>query len=100
GADGLHGEPMTEDGVMPHLVQLAVRESQARSAAEMHGLTAAHVHVEALVAALHERAELVDRGDVLDAVAELPGDVSRVLGERGTGLPTDPAPVRVLQRLR
>ena len=65
----------------------------------MHLLPAADLDVDPLVAALHERGELVDRKEVLHAVAELPGDVAGVGGECLGGVLRLPAAVPVLERL-
>jgi hypothetical protein len=73
GADGLDGQAVPEDGVVADLVQLARREPQPRSGADVQRLAAADLHVDALVAPFHEGGELVDREQVLDPVAELLG---------------------------
>ena len=64
----------------------------------MH-LLPADIEVEPLVASVHERGELVDREEVLDAVAELLGHVPGEVGER-LGGSFDCQPPCVLERLR
>jgi hypothetical protein len=56
--------PRAEHGVMLDLPQLRVGEPHPRCAPELDRL-AADLHVDELVSALHERAELVDREVVL-----------------------------------
>src|SRR5262249_26090431 len=98
-ADRLNGESMTEDRVMPHLVELAVRQPQPRPPAEVQGFPAADLHVEPLVAALDERSELINREEVLHAIAELLCARARVVGEGLGGVLRYPTAVLVLERL-
>ena len=46
---------MGQHGVVTDLLEVGVREPQPRCGAEVHGLAAAHVDVEPLVAAFDER---------------------------------------------
>src|SRR5215510_57060 len=85
---------------MTHLVELPVREPRPRSTAEMNRFAAADLHVEPLVTALDERAELVNREEVLDAIAKLPGHVAGVVGKGLRGVLRLPPAVLVLERLR
>src|SRR5262249_19334290 len=96
---GLYRQAVAEDGVMPDLPELRIREPQPRCASELNRL-ASHLHVDELIATLHERPELVDREVVLDAVAELLGHVPRVVGKGLRGLDRLPAAVFVLEGLR
>ena len=93
-----NGEAVSEHGVVPDLLQLGVREAQPRRATQVNGLPA-DLHVDPLVAGLHERGELVDREEVLDPIAELLGDVPGVVGERLRRLLRLPAAVLVLECL-
>src|SRR5690606_13868015 len=47
-ADRLNGEPVAEDGVMTHLLELGVRHGHTGCGAEVNGLAAADLHVDAL----------------------------------------------------
>ncbi len=47
-ADRLDGEPVAEDGVMTHLLELGVRHGHTGCGAEVNGLAAADLHVDAL----------------------------------------------------
>src|SRR5262245_63240545 len=85
---------------MAHLVEIAVRQLQSGRAAKVQRLASTDLRVEALVASLDERAELVDRKEVLDAIAEVLGDVPRVVGEGLGGVLRLPAAVFVLECLR
>jgi hypothetical protein len=100
GADRLDSEAVAEHGVMPNLLQIGIGEPKARSRSEMHLLPAADLDVEPLIAPFDERRELVDREVVLHAVAEVPGYVARIFGERLRRLLRLPAPVFVVERLR
>src|SRR5262245_7023943 len=82
GADRLNREAMAQHSVVAHLVELAVRKLQPRGAAQVHGLSAADPYIEPLVAALHERSELVDREEVFDSVTNLLGHVTRIVCKR------------------
>jgi hypothetical protein len=57
----------------PHLIELAVGELQPWRAAEVHGLAATDLDVESLVSAFDEGTKLVDREEVLHAIAEFLG---------------------------
>ncbi len=77
-----------------------IGEAQSGRGAKVHRLPAADLHVESLVATLHERGELVDGEVVFHAVAELSGDIASVVPERPGRLLRLPAAVPVLERLR
>ena len=87
-ADGLHGQAVAEHGVVPRLVEPPRRQLQP-----------GRVDADA-VAELDERAELVDREDVLHAIGQPLGDVAGVVGERLRRVARFPAADAVLQRLR
>ncbi len=61
---------------------------------------AAHVQLDPAVPHVHERVKLVEREEVLDAVAQLLGHVTGVVREGLGGVARLPALVLVLQRLR
>src|SRR5262249_35036554 len=99
-ADRLHGEAVAEDSVVAYLVELASRQLQAWGAAQVHGLPTPNLDVEPLVAAFHERAELIDGEVVLHPAAELLGHVARIVSEGLRCVLGPPAAVLVLQILR
>jgi hypothetical protein len=90
---------MTEDGVVADLLQLRIGEPQPRGGAQVDGLAPADLRVGSLVPGLHEGGEFVDGEVVLDAVAELLGEVAGVVGERLGCLDRPPAAVAVLEGL-
>src|SRR5262249_60813767 len=86
GADCLNCESVTQYSVMTHLVEFAIRQPQPRRPAEMQLFTPTYLHVETLVTALYERAEFINREEMLHSIAELPGDVPAIVGERFRGV--------------
>jgi hypothetical protein len=88
-----------EHGVVPHLVQLGIRKHKRRCEQYAVRLATANVGFHALMAVVGKRAELVEREDVLDAVAELLRQIARVLAERLRGVGRLPAAEPVLKRL-
>jgi hypothetical protein len=85
---------------MTHLVELARRKPQPWSTAEVDYPASTDLHVQTLIAVLDERAELIDREEVLHSIAKLPGDVARVVGEGLRRVLRLPTAVLVLKRLR
>ena len=65
----------------------------------MHRLPSTRLHLDDLVATLHEGGELVDGEVVFHAVAQLLGHLAGVVSERLHRFLGPPAPVPVLQRL-
>src|SRR6185437_3374337 len=88
GADGLYREPVAEYPVMTRLIEARRRQLEAR-----------RVDADA-VPQLHERAELIDRENVLHPVGDMLGDVAGVLAERLGRLARLPAADTVLECLR
>jgi hypothetical protein len=97
GPDGLDGQAVTQHGVVADLLELGIRQPQARGGAQVEGLAPADLDVDALVAPFHEGGELVDGEVVLDPVAQLLGDVAGVVGERLGRVGRPPAAVPVLE---
>src|SRR5215471_4923968 len=96
--NGLYRHPVTENGVVPNLIEFGSRQPQAGGKRDVHR-AARNRYLHALMTHVHERAELVDRKEVVDTVTELVGHVAGVVREclrRVTVLP----PVLVLQSLR
>src|SRR5215813_1504885 len=100
GADCLNCESVSQNSVMTHLVELAIRQPQPGCPAEVQLFTPTDLHVETLVTGLYERAELINREEVLHSIAELLGDVPAIVGERFRGVLGPPPTGLVLQRLR
>src|SRR5215510_13696723 len=84
--------------MMPNLIELARPQAQTRRALEMDH-TASDLNIRTLIAAVREGAKLVDREDVVNAIAQLVGDISRVVRERLCRIAVLPAAL-VHQRLR
>ena len=98
GADRLDRKPLGEDGVVPDLIQLCVRQSQTRSKFDPDLFAVDH-RIDAAMAYIHEGEEFVDREEVLGPVTELPRDITRIVRECAGGVARLP-PALVLQRLR
>src|ERR1700687_1064646 len=90
--------PVREDGVVPDLVQLCVRQPQTRRKFDPDLLAVNH-GLDPAVADIHDGEELIDREVALGAVAELPRDIAGIVGKRVGGIASMPAAL-VLQRLR
>ena len=87
-ADRLHREAVTENGVMPGLVEPSRRKLQPG-------------RVDAVpIAQFEERTELVDREDVLDAIGQSLRNESCIVSERLGRVARLPAAAVVLQHLR
>src|SRR5262245_13292532 len=84
---------------MPHLIEFAVGQLQTWRAAEVHGLAATDLDIKSLVSAFDEGTKLVDREEVLQAIAEFLGHETRVIGKRLRGVLRLPASVLVVERL-
>lgn len=80
-ADRLDRQAVCEHRMVPHLVQLAIRELERRREEHPMGLAATDVGLHALVPVVGERAGFIEGEDVLDAIVQLLGDVPGVLGE-------------------
>ena len=85
---------------MPHLVQPGVVQPQPGRAAQVNHLAAADPGVDALVAALGERSELINGEEMPDPVTQLLGEEAGIVGERPRRVLRLPPPVVVVQRLR
>jgi hypothetical protein len=68
-ADRLDRQAVREHRMVPHLVQLAIREPERRREEHTIGLAATDVGLHALVPVVDERAEFIEGEDVLDAIA-------------------------------
>ena len=88
GPDRLNGQPVSEHGVMPRLIEATGRQFHARC-----------VRASA-VPEFDESAELVDGEDVLHPIGQLGGHVSRIGRERGRRVARFPAASVFLEHLR